>query len=105
MQLLTVPVLAVRFRVKVLVPSISFHPAVQELEDRLEPAGWFFLDITCSLVMCRFNNRGPAIGMDYMADILETVTGWDFSGEEASKLGYRIVNLLRTFNIRHGIDH
>jgi aldehyde:ferredoxin oxidoreductase len=56
-----------------------------------------------SLVMCRFNNRGPGIDMNYFADMLKVVTGWDFTGEEVSAVGYRIVNLLRVFNIRHGL--
>ncbi len=56
-----------------------------------------------SLVMCRFNNRGPGVEMGYLAEILKAVTGWDFTGEEASAVGYRIVNLLRAFNIRHGL--
>jgi aldehyde:ferredoxin oxidoreductase len=55
------------------------------------------------LVMCRFNNRGPGIGMEYLAEILKAITGWDFTGEEASNVGYRAVNLLRAFNIRHGL--
>jgi aldehyde:ferredoxin oxidoreductase len=53
------------------------------------------------LIMCRFNNRG--VNMEYLAEIVKAVAGWDFTGEEASKLGYRVVNLLRTFNIRHGL--
>jgi len=56
-----------------------------------------------SLVMCRFNNRGPGIDMNYFAEMLNVVTGWDFTGEEVSAVGYRIVNLLRAFNIRHGL--
>ena len=55
------------------------------------------------LIMCRFNNRGPGIDMEYLAGILKAVTGWGFTGEEASTVGYRVVNLLRAFNIRHGL--
>ena len=55
-----------------------------------------------SLVMCRFNSRGPGIDMDYMAEILKAVTGWDINGEEAITVGYRIVNMFKSFNIRHG---
>jgi aldehyde:ferredoxin oxidoreductase len=53
------------------------------------------------LGMCRFNNRG--VGPDYIADLLKAATGWDFTGEEALTLGHRVVNLLRVFNLRHGI--
>lgn len=56
-----------------------------------------------SLVICRFNSRGPGINMDYLAEILKTVTGWDITAEEASAVGYRIINLLRVYNIRHGL--
>jgi aldehyde:ferredoxin oxidoreductase len=56
-----------------------------------------------SLVMCRINNRGPGIDMDYLAEILKAITGVDFDGKEVSAVGYRIVNLLRAFNIRHGL--
>jgi len=55
------------------------------------------------LIMCRFNNRGPGIDMEYLARILKAITGWEFTGEEASTVGYRVVNLLRAFNIRHGL--
>lgn len=56
-----------------------------------------------SLVMCRFNNNGPGIDMDYVAELIKAITGWEFSGQEASDVGYRIVNLLRVFNLRHGL--
>jgi len=52
------------------------------------------------LVMCKFNNRG--IGLDYLAELLKAATGWDITAEEVSATGYRVVNLLRVFNIRHG---
>ena len=55
------------------------------------------------LVMCSFNKRGKDIGMDYLAEILKAVTGWGITGQEASAVGYRVVNLLRVFNIRHGL--
>ena len=55
------------------------------------------------LIMCRFNNRGPGVDMGYLAGILKAVTGLDFTGDEASAVGYRVVNLLRAFNIRHGL--
>ena len=41
--------------------------------------------------------------MNYVAEIVKAVTGWEFSGQEASDMGYRIVNLLRVFNLRHGL--
>ena len=38
-----------------------------------------------------------------VVDILNAVTGWDFNIEEAQKVGFRVANLLRAFNLRHGI--
>lgn len=56
-----------------------------------------------SMVMCRMNSRGPGVDMDYLAEVIKAVTGWEVSGQEASDMGYRIVNLLRAFNLRHGL--
>jgi len=53
-----------------------------------------------SLVTCRFNTM---MNVDFLSQALSAVTGWDFSWEEGMRVGRRIVNLLRAFNIRHGI--
>jgi aldehyde:ferredoxin oxidoreductase len=55
------------------------------------------------LVMCRFNNRGPGVDIEYLAGIVSAVTDWNFTGDEALAVGYRVVNLLRAFNVRHGL--
>jgi aldehyde:ferredoxin oxidoreductase len=59
--------------------------------------GWRQFDD--SLGTCRFCMGDPF-------DLLECVnaaTGWDIDLEQAMIIGRRIVNLLRTFNIRHGL--
>jgi len=38
-----------------------------------------------------------------LAELVSAITGWQFTVEEALNVGLRIVNLLRAFNIRHGI--
>ena len=53
-----------------------------------------------SLVICRFNSR---MNVDLESQALSAVTGWDFSWEEGYEVGRRIVNLLRAFNVRHGV--
>lgn len=53
------------------------------------------------LGMCRFNNRGASLG--FMADLIKASTGWDYTAEEAHNVGFLVVNLLRVFNLRHGI--
>lgn len=53
-----------------------------------------------SLVLCRFNAR---MNMILESEALSAVTGWDYSPEEAKKVGLRAVNLMKAFNIRAGM--
>jgi aldehyde:ferredoxin oxidoreductase len=54
-----------------------------------------------SLGVCRFNTRTD---IPFLTVAINAVTGWDMDVEEAMRAGLRAVNLLRVFNIRHGID-
>jgi len=53
-----------------------------------------------SVGTCRFNTRmnGPNI-----AEAVAAATGWDFTAEEAKRVGLRAVNLMRAYNLRTGI--
>ena len=53
-----------------------------------------------SLVTCRFNTR---MNVDLLSQAVSAVTGWNFSWEEGYEVGRRVVNLLRAFNVRHGV--
>jgi aldehyde:ferredoxin oxidoreductase len=53
-----------------------------------------------SLGVCRFTVR---IDVPYLAMAVNAATGWDMDVQEAMRVGLRAVNLLRAFNIRHGI--
>lgn len=53
-----------------------------------------------SLGVCRFTNRSD---LPAFAEMLQAATGWDFTFEEANTAGLRFANLLRAFNIRHGL--
>jgi len=53
-----------------------------------------------SLVICRFNGR---MNMVLESEAVSAVTGWDFTPEEAKRVGLRAVNLMRAFNIKTGI--
>jgi aldehyde:ferredoxin oxidoreductase len=53
-----------------------------------------------SMVTCRFNTR---MNVELLSNALTAVTGWNYGYEEAMQTGRRIVHLLRSFNIRHGI--
>jgi len=60
--------------------------------------GWFvFLD---SLPICRFISINPSLTVD----CLNAITGRSVSVADALLLGRRIVNQLRVFNFRHGLD-
>ncbi len=53
-----------------------------------------------SLGVCRFCTR-----LDTLAQVeaVRAATGWDYTFDEAKRVGLRAVNLLRAFNLRHGI--
>ncbi|MFQ5874539.1 MAG: aldehyde ferredoxin oxidoreductase family protein, partial [Dehalococcoidia bacterium] len=55
-----------------------------------------------SLVLSKFLRRCFADFYPEAAHIYELVTGWEMSGEELRRVGERINNLRKTFNIREG---
>ena len=59
--------------------------------------GWD--QFTDCLGFCRFNR-----GWKQTVPVLNAVTGWDFTVQEAMQVGRRVVNVLRVFNLRHGMD-
>jgi aldehyde:ferredoxin oxidoreductase len=64
-----------------------------------------FTAIGDSLVLCRFTSE-RGFGMfvnDPYAAMVRAVTGWDVTVEELERIGERIVNLERMFNVREGV--
>jgi len=58
-----------------------------------------------SLVLCRFTSErgfGLFIGEPY-ATMVRAVTGWDVTVEDLERVGERIINLERLFNVREGV--
>jgi len=53
-----------------------------------------------SMVTCRFNTRN---NIDLLSQAVNATTGWDLTWEEAICVGRRIVNLLKSFDIREGL--
>jgi len=53
-----------------------------------------------SLVLCRFNSK---MNLALESEAVSAVTGWDFTSEEAKRVGLRAVNLMKAFNIRAGL--
>jgi aldehyde:ferredoxin oxidoreductase len=39
-----------------------------------------------------------------LLEAFNAVTGWDFTPDEAQDVGFRVANLMRAFNLRHGIS-
>jgi aldehyde:ferredoxin oxidoreductase len=61
--------------------------------------GWHIFEN--SLVVCRFCVRAQ---YRTLLDAINAITGWSLTLDDAIAIGKRTVNLLRAFNIRHGID-
>jgi aldehyde:ferredoxin oxidoreductase len=64
-----------------------------------------FTAVGDSLVLCRFTSErgfGLFLGEPYAA-MVRAVTGWDVTVEELERIGERIVNLERLFNVREGV--
>ncbi len=55
-----------------------------------------------SLVNCKFS--GYALGFDFHSRFATVITGYDFNITELLKIGERIYNLERLFNIKAGVD-
>jgi aldehyde:ferredoxin oxidoreductase len=64
-----------------------------------------FTAVGDSLVACRFTSErgfGLFVGEPY-ARMVAAVTGWDMSVGELERIGERVVNLERLFNVREGV--
>jgi aldehyde:ferredoxin oxidoreductase len=65
-----------------------------------------FTAVDDSLVVCRFTSeRGFGLFLDEpYARMVSAVTGWDMSVEELDRLGERVINTERVFNVREGVS-
>jgi aldehyde:ferredoxin oxidoreductase len=74
------------------------------LEGKAEVVKWEqdYLAALYSLVACDFTRSG--IQPDIFVKMLVAATGWDIGYEEFMKVGERIWNLTRLFNVREGIS-
>jgi aldehyde:ferredoxin oxidoreductase len=64
-----------------------------------------FTAVGDSLVMCRFTaERGFGLFLEEpYARMVRAVTGWDMTLEELERVGERVINLERLFNVREGV--
>lgn len=65
-----------------------------------------FTAVDDSLVLCRFTSeRGFGMMLnDSYARMIGTITGWDLTVGEVERIGERICNLERAFNVREGLS-
>ncbi len=53
-----------------------------------------------ALGSCIFCTWAP---LRFVLEAFNSVTGWEFTAKEAQDVGFRVANLMRAFNIRHGV--
>jgi aldehyde:ferredoxin oxidoreductase len=89
-------------------PTPQYAPGFDRRSTADKPAfairSQHFTAVGDSLVLCRFTSErgfGLFVSETYAA-MVRAVTGWDLSAEELERIGERIVNLERLFNLREG---
>ena len=90
-------------------PTPQYAPSFDRRGTKDKPAfamrSQHFTALGDSLVLCRFTSErgfGLFVGEPY-ARMVRAVTGWDVTAEELERVGERIVNLERLFNVREGV--
>ncbi|MBI2908623.1 MAG: hypothetical protein HYX92_13355 [Chloroflexi bacterium] len=81
------------------LPPLSHNFAAEEIA-RMIAVARGAMPFEDSLGVCRFNSW---FDLPALAEFLQAATGWDFTFDEANRAGLRFANLLRAFNIRHGL--
>src|SRR4030043_2132553 len=64
-------------------------------------------DLMCvmdALILCRFSQVGKAVNVTNHVDWLNMITDWGIDISEYMKVGERIFNLKRMYNVRLGIS-
>ena len=90
-------------------PTPQYAPTFDRRSTADKPAfaarSQHFTAVGDSLVMCRFTSeRGFGLFVDEpYARAVRAVTGWDMDVAELERIGERIVNLERLFNVREGV--
>jgi aldehyde:ferredoxin oxidoreductase len=90
-------------------PTPQYAPGFDRRSTEDKPAfaikSQHFTAVDDSLVMCRFTSeRGFGLFVnDAYAGLVSAVTGWDMDAAELERVGERIVNLERCFNVREGV--
>ncbi|HEV8617320.1 MAG TPA: aldehyde ferredoxin oxidoreductase family protein [Methylomirabilota bacterium] len=90
-------------------PTPQYAPTFDRRSTADKPAfavrSQHFTAVGDSLVMCRFTAErgfGVFLGEPYAA-MVRAVTGWDVDVAELERVGERVINLERLFNVREGV--
>ena len=84
------------------LPALSLEPGKVEFARVTQ----YLYSFTDSVNLCQFV-WGPSwqlYGPDQMIEMINAVTGWDLSMNEALEVGERRLNMMRSFNAAEGID-
>ena len=90
-------------------PTPQYAPTFDRRSTADKPAfavkSQHFTAVGDSLVMCRFTSErgfGMFVGEPYVT-MVNAVTGWSMTVDELERVGERIINLERLFNVREGV--
>lgn len=83
--------------INVLDPDLAFSAEIVAKSQAVMARRGHFVD---SLGVCDFLSGVP---WTTIADAVSAATGWDFDWREAADVGERVLDLMRAFNIRHGM--
>jgi len=78
-----------RFSIKYAAPVVKFHEEMRAVTDSLD--------------ICKYITRTALLLPDMIAKLINTLTGWGVNSSEVLRIGERIVNLERAFNLREGL--
>lgn len=59
--------------------------------------------VSDSLVVCKFNIIGISRDDNDLPELVNSATGWNMNADDLKRMGFRIVNLLRAFDVRNGL--
>ncbi len=83
------------------VPKNIFSPEEVSTLNATEKGQRSFVD---SLVVCTSpTGTYRTTGLDLVVSAVNAITGWDMTSAEAKTMGERIVNLMKVYNLRHGL--
>ena len=80
-----------------LDPSQAFSEDMVPKGQAINGRRGHFIDC---LGVCMFVSGVP---FQTVADTISAATGWDFTWREAAEVGYRVMNMMRAFNLKHGL--